>query len=361
MTNRVFTFWEPKAALPGYVRLCLETWRKNLPGCEVVVLDYETLGDWLTPAEQEAVLWKGMTFAMQSDCIRCAVLKKHGGIWLDADTVLTRPLDERFARADVTMIARRMNGAVVNYGAFIRAARPEAKFLCDWHAALVGRVAKARRCRDSFWYGVFRHRTQRLMRRWDYCVNAIIDPLARTADAKDYAWIDKDEVNALMGLLLKYFSSEIDELDEKNVRILILGDVDGLPEAQRDAVNKAMQRTRDNTGLQLNIALNYGGHAELARAMRRLGDKIAKGEIQPDQIDETAIENELYTAGQPNVDLLIRTSGEKRLSNFLPWQLAYAEMIFDPVLWPDFDRAQYMKDLREYALRDRRFGGVKEG
>ncbi len=171
----------------------------------------------------------------------------------------------------------------------------------------------------------------------------------------------KDEVNALMSLLLKYFSSEIDELDEKNVRILILGDVDGLPEAQRNAVNSAMERTKDNTGLQLNIALNYGGHAELARAMRRLGEKVASGEIKPDQIDEAAIEDELYTAGQPNVDLLIRTSGEKRLSNFLPWQLAYAEMIFDPVLWPDFDREQYMKDLREYALRDRRFGGVKEG
>ena len=197
MTERVFTFWEPKSAMPGYVRLCLETWRNCLPGREVVVLDYGSLGDWLTPAERDAVLWKGMTFAMQSDCIRCAVLKRHGGIWLDADTVLTRPLDRRFARADVTMIARRMNGKLVNYGAFIRAARPEAKFLRDWHAALVGRVAKARRCRDSFWFGLLHRRERRLMRRWDYCVNAIIDPLARTADAADYAWVDKDAVNAL--------------------------------------------------------------------------------------------------------------------------------------------------------------------
>ena len=170
----------------------------------------------------------------------------------------------------------------------------------------------------------------------------------------------KEEVNTLMGLLLKYFASEIDELDEKNVRILILGDVDRLPDAQRKAVINAMERTRDNTGLQLNIALNYGGHAELTRAMRRLGEKIAHEEMKPEDINEPAIEAELYTAGQPNVDLLIRTSGEKRLSNFLPWQLAYAEMVFDPVLWPDFDRAQYLKDLREYAARDRRFGGVKE-
>ena len=170
----------------------------------------------------------------------------------------------------------------------------------------------------------------------------------------------KEEVGALMGLLLKYFASEIDELDEKNVRILILGDVDGLPEAQRKAVISAMERTRDNTGLQLNIALNYGGHAELTRAMRRLGEKIARGEMKPEDINEAAVEAELYTAGQPNVDLLIRTSGEKRLSNFMPWQLAYAEMVFDPVLWPDFDRAQYLKDLRQYAARDRRFGGVKD-
>ena len=170
----------------------------------------------------------------------------------------------------------------------------------------------------------------------------------------------KEEVGALMGLLLKYFASEIDELDEKNVRILILGDVDGLPEAQRKAVISAMERTRDNTGLQLNIALNYGGHAELTRAMRCLGEKIARGEMKPEDINEAAVEAELYTAGQPNVDLLIRTSGEKRLSNFMPWQLAYAEMVFDPVLWPDFDRAQYLKDLRQYAARDRRFGGVKD-
>lgn len=195
--KRVFTFWEPQEAMPGYIRLCMETWARNLPGCEVVVLDYKSLGDWLTSAEQEAVLWKGMTFAMQSDCIRCAVLKKYGGIWMDADTILTQPLDARFSRADVTMIARRMNGALVNYGAFIAAAKPEAKFLCDWHAALVKRVAKARAHRDGFWWGLLHHREHRLMCRWDYCVNAIIDPLAVTASEPDYAWIEKDSLNAV--------------------------------------------------------------------------------------------------------------------------------------------------------------------
>ncbi len=170
----------------------------------------------------------------------------------------------------------------------------------------------------------------------------------------------KEEVNALMGLLLKYFASEIDELDQKNVRILILGDVGGLPEAQRKAVTDAMARTADNTGLKLNIALNYGGRAELTRAARNLCEKVASGKLTWEDVDERALEGELYTAGLPDVDLLIRTSGEVRTSNFLPWQTAYAEMIFDPVLWPDYDRAHYLKNLRQYGQRQRRFGGVQD-
>ena len=169
----------------------------------------------------------------------------------------------------------------------------------------------------------------------------------------------KEEVGALMALLLKYFASEIDELDAKHVRILILGDVDGLPEAQRKAVCDAMERTKDNTGLKLNIALNYGGRAELVRAAQRLADRVQKGELKPEEIDAEALASQLYTAGQPDVDLLIRTSGELRLSNFLPWQTAYAEMVFDKTLWPDFDRACYLKALREFASRSRRFGGVE--
>lgn len=168
----------------------------------------------------------------------------------------------------------------------------------------------------------------------------------------------KEEVNALMSLLLKYFASEIDELDEKNVCIRILGDIEGLPEAQREAVKNAMERTKDNTGLKLNIALNYGGHAELIRAARNLAQKALDGELKPADINEERLEAELYTHDLPPVDLLIRTSGEMRTSNFLPWQTAYAEMVFDSTLWPDYDRAQYLKNLREYAARSRRFGGV---
>ena len=195
--KNVFTFWEPKERVPGYVRLCMETWKGCLPGYETVVLDYDSLGDWLTKDEQDAILCKKMTFAMQSDCIRCAMLKKHGGIWMDADTVLVKPLDERFSAADCAIVARRQDGHLVHYAAYINAAKPEAKFLADWHKALVPRVAKAEAFRSSWLKRLLHHEEWKLIRRWNYCVNAIIDPMADTADPKDYAWIDKDAIFAV--------------------------------------------------------------------------------------------------------------------------------------------------------------------
>ncbi|MCR4885428.1 MAG: isoprenyl transferase [Clostridiales bacterium] len=167
------------------------------------------------------------------------------------------------------------------------------------------------------------------------------------------------EVEALMGLLLEYFTSEIDELHEKNVRIRILGDKDGMPDKQRAALINAEARTRNNTGLNLNIAVNYGGRAELARAARRLAEKAVRGEIAPEDIGEDALADELYTAGLPDVDLLIRTSGEMRLSNFLLYQCAYAEFLFPETLWPDFGLEDYHAALAAFAGRDRRFGGRK--
>ena len=170
-----------------------------------------------------------------------------------------------------------------------------------------------------------------------------------------------EEVGALMSLLLKYFASEIDELCQKRVCIRILGDVQGLPEAQRRAVTSAMERSKDNRGLQLNIALNYGGRAELTAAARRLAERALAGEISPGSIDEDAFSQELYTRGQPDVDLLIRTSGEMRLSNFLPWQTAYAEMVFTDTLWPDFTPEDLKRCIAVYQSRDRRFGAVTTG
>lgn len=168
----------------------------------------------------------------------------------------------------------------------------------------------------------------------------------------------KEEVGALMGLLLQYFASEIDELHRKRVCIRILGDVEGLPEAQRRAVLNAMERTRANDGLKLNIALNYGGRAEILRAAKAMAERAQKEGIALENMTEADFERELYTAGLPDVDLLIRTSGEIRLSNFLPWQTSYAEMIFNDTLWPDYDEKEFRADILRYMKRDRRFGKV---
>ena len=167
----------------------------------------------------------------------------------------------------------------------------------------------------------------------------------------------KAEVDALMALILKFFASEIDELTRKNVVIRILGDKDGLPEKQRDALIDAESRTRENTGLHLNIAVNYGSRAELARAARSIARDVSDGRISPSDVTEELLEQRLYTAGLPPVDLLIRTSGEQRLSNFLLYQCAYAEFDFPSVLWPDFTVRHFHEALRKYESRERRYGG----
>ena len=165
-----------------------------------------------------------------------------------------------------------------------------------------------------------------------------------------------EEVGALMQLILDFFASEIDELDAKNVRILILGDKQGLPEKQRDVLIEAEDRTCKNTGLRLNICLNYGGRAEIAKAARELAMLVQAGQMRAEDIDEEAVARHLYTKGQPDVDLMIRTSGEMRLSNFLLYQCAYAEFLFPKVLWPDFTVADYDEALMAFGGRERRFG-----
>ena len=167
----------------------------------------------------------------------------------------------------------------------------------------------------------------------------------------------KEEVGALMQLILDFFKSEIDELDEKNVRILILGEKDVFPEKQREVLIEAENRSAANTGLTLNICLNYGGRAELTRAAKSIAQDVKAGVLSLDDVDELLISKRLYTANQPDVDLMIRTSGEMRLSNFLLWQCAYAEFLFPKVLWPDFSVQDYDEALLAYGGRERRFGG----
>ena len=167
----------------------------------------------------------------------------------------------------------------------------------------------------------------------------------------------EEEVGALMQLMLDFFTSEIDELDAKNVRILILGDKSRMPERQREVLREAEKRTEKNTGLQLNIAINYGSRAEIVKATREIAVMVKNGTIRPEEITEETISDHLYTAGQKDVDLMIRTSGEQRLSNFLLYQNAYAEFVFPEVLWPDFSVHEYDLALEAYGRRDRRFGG----
>ena len=164
-----------------------------------------------------------------------------------------------------------------------------------------------------------------------------------------------------MGLLLEYFTRELDELHRERVCIRILGDIEAMPkglEKQQAALYAAMDKTRENTGLKLNIALNYGGQQEIVHAARALAQKVASGEMTPEEITRETFAAELYTGGLPEVDFLIRTSGEMRLSNFLLYQMAYAEFYQTDVLWPDFDRDAYDEALLAFAKRSRRFGGV---
>jgi len=167
----------------------------------------------------------------------------------------------------------------------------------------------------------------------------------------------REEVAALMQLILDFFKSEIDELDEKNVRILILGEKAVFPERQREVLVEAERRTADNTGLTLNICLNYGGRAEIVRAAKSIVEDVQSGRLSLDRVDEQTVSDRLYTAGQPDVDLMIRTSGEMRLSNFLLYQCAYAEFLFPKVLWPDFTVQDYDEAILAYGGRERRFGG----
>ena len=168
------------------------------------------------------------------------------------------------------------------------------------------------------------------------------------------------EVEALMQLILDFFHSEIDELDQKKVRIRILGDKAGLPDPQRQVLEEAEERTVANTGLSLNIAVNYGGRAELVRAAQQLAREAAAGLRTVESIDEAAIADHLYTRGLPEVDLLIRTSGEMRLSNFLLYQCSYAEFVFPEELWPDFHVPQLHRCILEFQRRSRRYGGRDE-
>ncbi len=167
-----------------------------------------------------------------------------------------------------------------------------------------------------------------------------------------------EEVGFLMGLLRFFIRRDLAELHAENVRVKVIGEREGLATDIASLLDEAEVLTRANTGLTLAIAFNYGGRQEIVGAVRALAEKVARGEIAPDDIDSEAIAAELQTAAMPEPDLVIRTSGEQRLSNFLLWQAAYSELVFSAVLWPDFDEAAFDAAILEFNARERRFGGV---
>ena len=168
------------------------------------------------------------------------------------------------------------------------------------------------------------------------------------------------EVRELLGLMKRFIRRDLAELHRENVRVRVIGDRTTLSSDILDLLVKAETVTRDNTGLTLVVAFNYGARDELTRAMRAIAARVERGEIAVDSIGEETIDGALDTAGLPCPDLIVRTSGEMRLSNFLLWQAAYTEFVFAPCAWPDFDAEELAACLRAYASRDRRFGGVAE-
>ena len=166
------------------------------------------------------------------------------------------------------------------------------------------------------------------------------------------------EVSALMSLLEEYIQKEADELDEQGVQVRMLGELDRLTPPALKAVERVMAQTAHNTKMRLNLFISYGSRAELTRAARLIAEEVAAGRLTPDQVDEAAITSRLFTADCPDPDLLIRTSGEQRISNFMLWQVAYTELFISSVLWPDFGRRELYEAILDFQNRDRRFGRV---
>ena len=166
----------------------------------------------------------------------------------------------------------------------------------------------------------------------------------------------ENEVKALMMILKNYIEKLLERTSANNIKINILGDISRLEIGLQNSINKIIDKTKNNTGLTLNIAFNYGGRAEILRATKQIAEEVHEGKLDLEKIDEKCIENHLYTKGQPDPDILIRTSGEIRISNFLLWQLAYTEFIFIDKYWPDFNENDIEESIHIFQKRHRKFG-----
>jgi undecaprenyl diphosphate synthase len=190
------------------------------------------------------------------------------------------------------------------------------------------------------------------------CLDADVGVLSLFAFSQENWQRPAVEIDALMSLLEEYIAREVDNLRSKRVSVRILGDLERLAPGARQAVDRIMAETAGGEDLALNLCISYSSRAEITRAARQLAEDVAAGRLEPADIDEDALARRLYTAPWPDPDLLIRTSGEMRISNFLLWQLAYAELYVTPVLWPDFTRRHLFEAILEFQRRDRRFGRV---
>lgn len=191
-----------------------------------------------------------------------------------------------------------------------------------------------------------------------YCNKIGIEALTVYAFSTENWKRTKEEVGALMKLLKFYIMDFFKSYDE-NIKIRVIGRVEDLPKDIIAEIKKVEEKTKNNTGLVLNIAFNYGGRDEITTAVKKIAEKVKNNELDINDIDESVVSNNLYTAGQPDPDLLIRTSGEERISNFLPWQISYSEFVFTDKYWPEYGEKELLESIQVYQKRTRRFGGNK--
>lgn len=220
-----------------------------------------------------------------------------------------------------------------------------------------GRWAKARNLPRSLGHKAGCERVEEI---YQECIDQGIEAMSLYAFSTENWKRPKSEIDQLFKYLNQFFKREINRMINNGVRIIVSGDITKLPLATQKVVKNSVELTKNGKKFTFNICLNYGGKAEILKATKEIAEDYKKGLISADEIDEKLFESHLYTKDLPPVDLMIRTSGEMRTSNYLPWQIAYAEMMFPLVPWPDFTKEEFRKCLEDFKNRDRRYGGIKD-
>lgn len=247
------------------------------------------------------------------------------------------------------LIKRKQNSAAVQYKDISHIA-----FIMDGN----GRWAKKRGMPRSYGH---REGVKRIKETLYLCLEHHIKVMTLFCFSTENWKRDPKEVEYLFGLFDEFFRKDIAELNEKGCRVTVMGEMNRLPLSTQHYIQEAKRITEKNDTIILNICLNYGGRDEIVSACKRIASEVQMGTMKVQDITESAFEQHMMCAGLPPVDVMVRTSGEQRISNFVLWELAYAELIFLPEPWPDFKREQFLRVLKEYSMRDRRFGGIHYG